>query len=109
MTLKTQMIEDMDIFYNEDEFAEEVAYTPLGGAQVIIPAIIDRDYPFQEPYVRGPNTALAMISVKKTDVPNPQYGDTYAFDSQDWEFDPENNVTYEDTEEHMIMLWRDDS
>ncbi len=108
MTLKEQMTDDMSIFYNEDEFGEEIDYTPKGGAQIQVTAIIDRDYPFQEPYLRGPDTATALISVQKSEVSTPQYGDIFGFDSQIWEMDPTNNVVYEDEEEYEIMIVRRD-
>ena len=108
MTLKEQMLADMPIFYNDDEFAEEVDYTPVGGAETQITAIVDRDYSFQEPYLRGPDTATALISVQKSEVVNPQYGDIFGFDSQVWELEPTNNVVYEDEEEYEIMIIRRD-
>lgn len=108
MTLKTQMTTDLAAFYNEDEFAESIDYTPLGGAQIGITAIIDREYSHQEIYIRGPDTAMALISVRKSEVSNPQYGDTFAFDSQTWELQPEHGVSYEDDEEYEIMIVRRD-
>ena len=108
MTLKTQMLADMPIFFNEDEFAEEVLYTPLGGAQVPVAGIVDRDHDLQEPYVRGPDTAGALVSFQNSEVPTPKYGDIFVFDSQTWEMDPEHNVVYKDDEEVNIMLWRID-
>ncbi len=108
MTLKTQMLADMPIFFNLDEFAEEILYTPLGGAQTTITAIVDRDHDLQEPYVRGPDTAGTLISCKRSEVSDAQYGDIFVFDSQTWEMDPEHNVVYVDDEEVNIMLWRID-
>ncbi len=108
MTLKTQLTIDMSVFFNADEFAETVSYTPKGGAAVDITAIVTREGAHQEPYVRGPSTAIGSVIVKKSDVSNPQHGDTYAFDSQTWEHDPENGVTYEDAQVHEIALRRRD-
>ena len=108
MTLKIQLTTDLAAFYNTDEFAESVLYTPVGGVQTTITAIVDREYPFQEPYIRGPDTATALISCQKSEVSNPKYGDIFVFDSQTWELDPGNNVIYEDDEEVEIMLVRRD-
>ena len=106
MTLKTQMTSDLSIFFNTDEFAESVTYTPKGGAGSTISAIVERNDPFQEPYIRGEKTATALIQVKKADVASPQYGDTFTFDSQTWEFDPMRGVIYEDDQVLNIGLER---
>ena len=108
MTLKTQMITDLTAIYNADEFAELVLYTPIGGVQTTITAIVDREYSHQEDFIRGPDTAIALISVQKSEVANPQYGDIFTFDSQVWELDPERGVVYEDDDEFEIMVWRRD-
>ena len=106
MTLKTQMTTDLAVFFNTDEFAENVTYTPTGGEAATIPAIVERDDPFQEAYVRGEETATCQIHVKKSDVATPQFGDTFAFDSQTWELDPSRGVMYEDDNILTIGLER---
>ena len=114
MTFKSQLTSDLSIFYNSDEFAETVSYTPVGGAARDITAIVTRQGSRQEPYIRGEFTALAEIEVKKSEVTNPQHGDTYVFDSQTWEHSPRTDidadagVIYEDSEEHIIALRRVD-
>ena len=108
MTFKTQMTTDLSVFFNSDEFAETVSYTAIGGAAVDITAIVTHEGAHQEPYVRGPSTAIGSIMVKKSDVSNPQHGDTYAFDSQTWEHDPESGVVYEDDQIHEIAIRRRD-
>ncbi len=108
MTLATQLTTDLSSFFNTDEFAETVSYTPKGGSAVDITAIVTREGAHQEPYVRGPSTAIGSIIVKKSDVSNPQHGDIYSFDSQTWEHDPENGVTYEDAQVHEVALRRRD-
>ena len=108
MTLKTQMSTDLSVFFNADEFAETVSYTAIGGAAVDITAIVTREGAHQEPYLRGPSTAIGSIEVQKSEVPNPQHGDIYVFDSQTWEHDPESGVTYEDSQIHVIALRRRD-
>jgi len=108
MTLKTQMTSDMSAFFNTDEFAEDVTYTAVGQAGATIPAIIDRDSSFLEPYVRGRDTATCEISVKKSDVATPKYGDTFTFNSETWDYDAERGVIYEDDDTLIIGLVRRD-
>ena len=109
MTFKSQLTSDLSVFYNEDEFAETVSYTPTGGAATDITAIVTREGSrLLEPYIRGEGTAIALIEHQKSEVSNPQHGDTYVFDSQTWEHDPGEGVVYEDDEEHHVMLRRRD-
>lgn len=102
MTLKSQMITDLDVFVNFDEFAKTVSYTPVGGVAVDIDAIVIRMAIFQESYVRGVNTAHSDVIVKNIDVSNPQFGDLFEFDSDTWELDPSRGVIYED--ENMVRI-----
>ena len=106
MTLKTQMATDLSVFFNSNEFAESVTYTPSGGSGTTITALVFRSEDFQETYVRGPDTARAEIWVKKSQVTNPQFGDVYSFDSQYWEMDPSRGVIYEDDNVLRIGLER---
>jgi hypothetical protein len=100
------MATDLSTFFNSDEFAESVTYTPTGGSQATIAAVVIRDASFQEAYVRGPDTAHAEIWVKKSQVTNPQFGDVYYFDTQYWEVDPSRGVIYEDDNVMRIGLER---
>lgn len=107
MTLKTQMTSDLAVFFNTDEFADDtVIYTPTGGSPTTITAIVDKDDVFQEPYVRGPETAICEIIVKVSEVTTPQFGDTFAIDSVVWEFDPSRGVLYSDGYIFIIALER---
>jgi len=108
MTLKTQITSDLATFFNTDEFAETVSYTAVGGAAVDITAIVTRDNPFQEPYVRGEETATGEIEVQKSEVSDPQYGDLFTFDSETWEFDPVRGVIHYDDDIFVIALVRRD-
>lgn len=40
MTFKTQLTTDLAVFFNTDEFAESVTYTPSGGTAKVINAIV---------------------------------------------------------------------
>jgi hypothetical protein len=106
MTLKTQMTNDLNVFFNTDEFAENVTYTPNGGEGTTIQAIVNREGPLQEPYVRGAETATGDIMVQRSQVTTPVRGDKYTFDSNDWYMDADG-VTYMDDDVLIIVLERD--
>jgi hypothetical protein len=108
MTLKTDMTNDLAGFFNEDEFAESVTYIPNGWNPKDISAIVSRDNPFQEPYVRGETTATCEIEVKASDVENPQYGDLFEIGDDTWEFDPTRGVIRKDDYTILIGLIRED-
>lgn len=63
---------------------EEITYTPSGGSAITIDAVINEDFPEQEPYLRGVEFAQAMIDVHNSDVSAPQDGDTYTFHGYTW-------------------------
>lgn len=90
MTLKTQVAADLSVFFNTDEFAVNIIYTPLNDFARTVPGIrVDGDR--LEPYVRGPETATCVYQVKITDVKNPQEGDRFTITSdagteETWEF-----------------------
>jgi len=107
MTLKTQMASDMSIFFNADEFAETISYTASGESATDISAVVDRSGELLEAYVRGERTAMITITVKKADVSNLAYGDIFTIDSEEWNFDPERGVIYEDDDTVQIALERD--
>lgn len=106
MTHKTQLTNDVSTFLNTDENAEMVNYMPVGSDIANeISAIVNRNAPFQEPYVRGEKTALGDIWVDRSDVTDPQQGDTFEItletwehdssikiETEIWEFDPEQGV-----------------
>ena len=106
MTLKTQMTADLAAFFNSDEFAETVTYTPAGGEATSITGIITKDQFFQEPYVRGENMAGCEIAVKASEVAAPQHGDTFVIGSDTWDLDPTRGVIYEDDDIFIIALER---
>ncbi len=107
MTLKDQIGTDFAATaLNVNEFATAVTYTPTGGAGTSINALISRDEPFQEPYVRGDNFAICQIAVAVTDVSNPQHGDKYTFDGSDWQHDPSQEVITDTPYFFIISLRR---
>ena len=90
MTLKKQMAADLSVFFDTDEFAESIIYTPTGDFARTIPAIrIDGER--LEPYVRGDETATCVYQVKISDVKNPQHNDRFTITNdagteETWEF-----------------------
>jgi len=108
MTLKTQLTSDLTTFFNTDEFAETASYTAIGEAAVDITVIPTRGNPFQEPYVRGEETATCEIEAMRSEVPNPQHGDIFVFDSETWEFDPMRGIINQDDDTYLIGLVRRD-
>ena len=100
------MTSDLSVFFNTDEIAETVSYTPKDGVAVDIAAIVSQDDPLQEPYVRGENTATCEIEVLASDVSDPQYGDTFTFGGETWEFDPVRGVIHKDDYTRLIGLER---
>lgn len=97
-----QLENDLDIFFNLDDFAEEIIYTPTGGIALPIDAIVIRHEPFQENYVRGENVATLRLYVKSSDIPKPQYGDAFEIDGDTWVYQPKKNMIYED--DHVLHI-----
>lgn len=121
MTLKDQMTSDLPTFFNKDEFAETVSYRPKGDVARDITAIVIRGNPFQEPYVRGEETATCEIEVQMSEVLKPQHGDIFtieseawnydknmAAESEVWEFDPVRGIINQDNDTYLIGLVRRD-
>jgi len=74
MTFKTDMAVDLDQFFNIGEFADEVTYN---GA--VIPAVFDFDCT-----APGAPADVALVNVRMSDVPDPQYRDTFIRDGVTW-------------------------
>lgn len=103
---KAQIITDLSVFFNLEEFAETVSYTASGQAAIDVTAIIIRDTVFQEPYIRGPHTAHADLYIKKSEIAEPRFGDTFTADEEIWELDPSRGVFYEDNNVMVVGLER---
>lgn len=106
MTLKTQMTSDLSVFFNSDEFAENVLYVPSGGSPSSIIALVEKESNHLEPYVRGEVTAFSEILCKKSDVSNGQYGDRFHFGRETWELQPGRGRIYEDDDVVRLALER---
>ena len=82
MTLKTDTISDLATFFNTDEFAETITYTPSGGTAISITAIREE----MDPSIISeapPGDSITLL-VKSADVSNPQRGDSFTIDSETW-------------------------
>lgn len=109
MTLLDDVQADLDVFFDlESGFAGAIDYTPSGGVKIFgIPALIRKNAAldhiqdsesgyFGIPVARnyranfqgGGKRAIAVIWVRKNDVPNPGYGDVVTFDGEDWQVLP---------------------
>lgn len=72
-------------FIDQDDFAEEVTYTPYGGTAKTVEAIIVDEFDNQEGYARGEDFAQAQLSVHRDDVTAPNDRDQYTFRGYTWE------------------------
>jgi len=81
MTLKDQMTSDLSVFFNTDEFAENVVYTAKDEFPVTIPVI-----PADEEDIVGTESSVEemRIEVKASDVPDPTYRDTFEVEGVTW-------------------------
>ena len=78
-TLKEHIFADLDdAFLNTDEFAREVIYNN-GTTDVTINGVVDYGAAGQ-----GSKAEHATITVKKSDVPNPEYRQTFTIDGVVW-------------------------
>ena len=82
MTLKTQIASDLSAFFNTDEFAEDISYTPSGGDAVSISAILEDMDP--SIMAEAPPADSMVLHVPTADVSNPQRGDTFTISSETW-------------------------
>ena len=109
MSLKSQMENDMSVFFETDEFADTIYYTPASDdiPSYYVTAIITRDAPFQEDYVRGDAFATCSIEVLRAEFPDElQQGDTFIIDDEVWGFDAEEGITKDDDNTFTIRLER---
>ncbi len=82
MTLKTDMASDLPAFFNPDEFAETIAYTPSGGAAVSIAAVLEETD--ESIMAEAPPADSMILYVLTADVSNPQRGDAFTISAETW-------------------------
>jgi len=80
MSFSGTLITDLSIFFNTDEFADAVTYTPSGGEGTSIDIIIlSSDEALQDPQPAGDEL---VILAQESDIPSPNpLGDTFTIDS----------------------------
>lgn len=76
MTLKTQITTDLDVFLNDDEYADEGTYTPTVGAAVTGNVILDQDYDGSE----GVGSYRYFAYAKASFLGSAKPGDSVAID-----------------------------
>ena len=85
MTFRTAAAADLTaVFFNSDEFADEIVYTPNGGAPATITAILTEEDPtIQTP---APPGDTMIVLARHADISSPGRGDAFAIDGEDWHF-----------------------
>lgn len=68
MTLAADMITDLAVFFNDDEFAAEATYTPSVGAAVKFNVIFDDGYSGSTPFEVEIETTIPRALAKTSDV-----------------------------------------
>jgi hypothetical protein len=99
---EAQLENDLSIFFNMDDFAEEIIYMPTGGTAISIDAMVIRDEKFYEPYIRGVHVGTMKLYVKSSDMPKPRYGDAFEIDGEIWVYHPARDLMYVD--DHVLHL-----
>lgn len=95
---KDRVKQELDVFFNLDEFAEEIVY-----GSSVIRAVVD----FAENLKMDGSSATqeATIQVKKDDVSDPSFGDLVVFSGKNWSVE---RVTSGDDETWTIAIRRDE-
>ncbi len=78
MTLKSQILSDLPVFFNTDDFAETITYNGVS-----IKAIVDYGEYYGDETGRR-NAARANITVRHSDVSTPAYDDSVIIDGTTW-------------------------
>lgn len=76
---REQLVNDLDVFFNVDEFAQEVVYI---NAAKTIKAIVT---PLADPEIKTTGSAArAEVVIKRLDIPTPKPMDEISIDGQVW-------------------------
>jgi hypothetical protein len=85
MTLAAQITSDLSpIFFNTDDFAVTVSYTPSGGGAQSIKALLDYGDPAAMQGMDALNTD-AIMDIMASDIPTVTAGDTVTIGSDSWQ------------------------
>ncbi len=77
MTFKDNVLEDLDIFLNLDDFAETVNYTDSSGVSKEAPAIFLTKTDLLLENMNGTESSIPAVLVKKRDLPDVRNGDVF--------------------------------
>ena len=78
MSFKDQLLTDLDIFFDGDEFAETATYTPVSGEAVTCSVIVDHDVYIQpETYESSAVEIGTTIDARVDYVGKPRKGSTF--------------------------------
>ena len=92
---------DTDDFQDHlDAFGESIVYQPFEGEQKSIQAVVEKNFPNQESYNRGPNLAVAEIHVDPVDVTSPNARDLYTIGNEVWQM---GNDGYQDAAGALVV------
>ena len=81
MSFADTLTTDLSVFFNTDEFAVSVTYTPLNGEGTTIPIIIaSGDESLQDPQPAG-DELIILANESDIATPNPK-GDTFTIDTE---------------------------
>ena len=79
MTLKAQMAADAAaVFFNTDEFADDIEYVTVDGATISTKAIIDQITDLGPSDWPGGESRVFSVQLLKADVPAPKNGDVFS-------------------------------
>lgn len=67
-TFTDQLTTDLAAFFNADEFAESVSYTPSGGSATAITVLWDQPWDLSSPEDIGMSSDTIMVLAKTSDV-----------------------------------------
>lgn len=90
MSFKEQLDNDLDIFFNSDEFAEEVVFVSSESGTMNVKVIIE--YLQDLEISSDGNHQSAIVYMKRTDL-NPNYMDKIYINAKEWKIEQiqENN------------------
>ena len=83
MTLKTQMDNDLNIFFDKDEFADSATYLPKTGGPVVIDVIIDLLDDLDHAGIEGQKSAV-IFWLKRTQIADPKFKDEIIHNAVSW-------------------------
>jgi hypothetical protein len=76
MTLKTDILSDLDsVFFNNDEFSENLTYTPSGGKATTIKGIFTDPYEAVNPATHEAETTAPTVLAMNADITGIAHGD----------------------------------